>query len=179
MSPVPHNRARGFTLIEAALTTIIVGVGIVATMRVFASCSQQNIVSNQMSTAQMLASNVHEAVVGLSFADPTFAHKYFGPEPGETLASYNDVDDFDGASFNPPIDSLRQQITGLGQYTQVVSVWPVYPNKLSTNSNESSPDIPKTTNTGALRIRVRILYQQTSKDVASEIYRASWICTDN
>ncbi|HMB94431.1 MAG TPA: hypothetical protein VKK61_00165 [Tepidisphaeraceae bacterium] len=173
------HRARGFTLIEAALTTVIVGVGIVATMGLFAACSTQNIASSQMTTAMMLANNVHEAVVGLSFADPTSGHKIFGPEAGEKLATYNDIDDFDGSSFNPPIDAQRNKVVGLTQYTQVVSVWPVYPNKLSANSNESSPDISKTTYTGALRIRVKVLFQVKPTDVATQIYQASWICLDN
>src|SRR4051812_43935980 len=42
---------RGFTLIETALATIIVGVGIVASMQLFATCSVQNRVSNQMTAA--------------------------------------------------------------------------------------------------------------------------------
>jgi hypothetical protein len=67
-----------------------------------------------------------------------------------------------------------------------VSVWPIYPNKLSVNSNESSPDIPKTGTppnvtapyTGAVRVRVRILYQAKPTDVATEVYRASWVRVD-
>jgi type II secretory pathway pseudopilin PulG len=176
------QRARGFTLIEAALATIIVGVGIVSTMELFAACSQQAVGANQTTTAMMLANNVHEAVVGLSFADPTFQHQYFGPEPGETLATYNDVDDFDGSKFNPPIDAQRNKIPSLSQYTQVVSVWPVYPNKLSANSTADTaktPDIPKTTYTGALRIRVRVMFQATPTATAEEVYEASWVCMDD
>jgi type II secretory pathway pseudopilin PulG len=179
MPAIRSHRARGFTLIEAALATIIVGVGVVSTMRLFASCTQQNIAATQMSSAQMLAGNIHEAIVGLPFADPTFAHKYFGPEPGETLATFNDIDDFDGSSFNPPIDSMRNKIPSLSQYTQVVTVLPVWTNQLSSNSNESSLDISKTTYTGAVRVRVKILFKASPSDVAAEIYRASWICTDN
>src|ERR1700733_5299069 len=114
--------ARGFTLIEAALATIIVGVGIVSTMTLFAACSQQASSANQITTATMLANNVHEALAGLSFGDPTFGHQYFGPEPGETLATYNDIDDFDGSKFNPPIDAQRNQIPTLSKYTQWVTV---------------------------------------------------------
>jgi type II secretory pathway pseudopilin PulG len=176
------QRDRGFTLIEAALATIIVGVGIVSTMTLFAACSQQALGANQMTTAMMLANNVHEAAVGLPFADPTFQHKYFGPEPGETLATFNDIDDWDGSSFNPPIDAQRNRIANLSQYTQVVSVWPVYPNKLSANSTADTaktPDIPKTTYTGGLRMRVRIMFQAKATDRAVQVYEASWICMDD
>lgn len=168
-------RARGFTLIEAALATVIVGVGFFASLQLFASCTEQNRTAADMSTALMLTTNIREAVSGLSFADPRVGHTHFGPESGETLSDFNDVDDFDGSSLNPPIDSQREPIPSLAQYTQVVSVWPVNPNQLSTNSNEAVPDIPKGTYTGAVRVRVRVLFKLRPSDPAVEVYRASWI----
>jgi hypothetical protein len=135
-----------------------------------------------MSISMMLAQNIQEAMGGLSFADPGVGHTHFGAESGESLATYNDVDDFDGQTFSPPINSQRQQIAAMSQFSQVVSVWPVDPNKLSSNSNESSPDIPKTSSgpyTGAVRVRVRILFRLKPTDVPVEVYRASWIRVDN
>jgi prepilin-type N-terminal cleavage/methylation domain-containing protein len=169
---------RGFTLIETALATIIVGVGVAATMQLFATCTRENRAASQMSVAMLLAGNVQEAMGELSFADPGTQHLIFGAETGESLSTYDDVDDFDGATFSPPIDSLRDPISDMSQYSQVVSVWPVYANKLNVNNNESSPDIPKSTYTGAVRVRVRILYRATPTAVPAEVYRASWIRVD-
>jgi prepilin-type N-terminal cleavage/methylation domain-containing protein len=179
------RRRRGFTLIETALATIIVGVGIVASMSLFAACSQQNRASARMSVAMMLANNVQEVLGGLTFADPGLSTTYFGPEPGETLPTFDDIDDFDGIAdsgltgLNPPIDSLRQRITDMPQYTQVISVWPVYPSKLNVNNNPTSPDVSKSTYTGALRVNVSILYAATTNDTPTEVYRASWVRLDN
>ena len=172
---------RGFTLIEAALATIIVGVGVVSTMQLFASCSIENAAAAKTSTASMLAGNIQEVMANQAFADPIVGHSHFGPETGEVLSTYNDVDDFDGSSFNPPIDALRQPITNMSQYTQVVSVWPVYPTKLSVNSNEASPDIPKTgagPYTGAVRVRVKVTFRQVPSATPVEVYRTSWIRVD-
>ena len=69
------------------------------------------------------------------------------------------MDDFDGSSFNPPIDATRTQIPQLSQYTQVVTVLPVFANKLNANTNPAAPDLPKSTYTGAVRVQVRIMYQ--------------------
>src|SRR4029079_5173489 len=69
---IAQRRARGFTLMETAIAMVIVGVAIVASMRLFASCSQQNSVSTRMTTAMLLAGNVREAMTGLSFNDPIF-----------------------------------------------------------------------------------------------------------
>jgi len=164
---------------------VIVGVAIVASMRLFASCSQQNSVSTRMTTAMLLAGNVREAMTGLSFNDPIFGKATFGSEVGETLASYNDVDDFNGPansvsqSFNPPIDSLRAQIPSMSQFTQVVSVMPIWPYKLAGNTNEAAPEIPRTTYTGAVRVRVRVLYRTNPTDPQVELYRCSWVRVDD
>lgn len=171
-------RRRGFTLIETALATIIVGVGIVASMQLFATCSVHNRSSNQMTAAMLLCDNVREAMAGLNFNDPTTGKTTWGAEESG-LAGFDDVDDFDGQTFSPPIDSLRAPITTMAQYSQVVSVVPIFINKLNSNLNDSALEISKGTYTGAVRVRVRVLYRLRPTDVAKEVYRCSWIRMDN
>jgi hypothetical protein len=171
-------RCRGFTLMEAALATMIIGVGVVATLELFHTCARDNQGSAHMTTAMMLATSVQEMCSSLAFNDPYYGRSVFGSESGETLATYNDLDDLDGQTFSPPIDAQRHQLPGLAQYSQVVSVWPVYTTKLASNTNDASPDFAKTTYTGALRVTVRVLYKALPTDVAQEVYRASWIRMD-
>lgn len=174
---VRRGRRRGFTLIEAALATVIVGVGITSLMALVGALTDQNRAAAQATTAMLLASHVQEAMEGLSFNDPAYASTYFGPEPGETLASFDDVDDFDGQSINPPIDAARQPIAALSQYTQVVTVLPVYANKLNSNLNPASLDFAKTAYTGAVRVTVRVTYMRVPGMTPQEVYRTSWIRT--
>lgn len=175
----PVGRGRGgFTLLESALAVIIVGVGISALMALMGSLTNQNAVAGRMSTAMLLASHIQEGIAGLSFNDPAYAGTYFGPEPGEALANYNDIDDFDGLTLCPPIDAARQPIAGLGQYTQVITVLPVYGNKLNSNTNPASLDLPKTAYTGSVRVMVRVLYRRTPAVPAEEVYRSTWVRTD-
>lgn len=171
-----RRRGRGgFTLVEASLTTLIVGVGILSMMELFGACTRQNQSANQQTTAMFLVGNIQETMESLPIVDPVVGSSHFGPEPGESLATYNDVDDFDGSSFNPPIDATRHTLPQLSQYTQVVTVMPVYVNQLNANTDESAPSIAKGTYTGAVRVRVKILYKRTPGSPASEVYRASWI----
>jgi type II secretory pathway pseudopilin PulG len=165
----------GFTLMETMLATIIVGTGVLSMMELFNACTRQNAGAADMTTAMLLAGNVQETMAGLSFNDPAYGRTYFGSEPGQTLGSFDDVDDFDAQTFDPPIDSTRQQIPTLTQYAQVVSVWPVYSNQLSSNANPSSPEFLQTAYTGAARVTVRILHRRKPTDVATEVYRTSWI----
>jgi type II secretory pathway pseudopilin PulG len=173
------QRRAGFTLIEAALALMIVGVGVVASMRLFASCGQENRVATNMTSAMLLGQNIREAMNGLAFNDPYTDTTVFGPEAGETLSNYNDLDDFDAQTFNPPIDSLRRTITAMSQYTQVVTVAPIFPNKLDSNLDDANPEISDATYTGAVRVRVRILYRARPDDPAIEIYRTAWVRLDN
>jgi type II secretory pathway pseudopilin PulG len=166
---------RGFTLIETCLATMIVGLGITALMALTGALTTQNAAAGQTTTAMLLASHVQEAMAGLSFNDPAYATTYFGPEPGESLASFNDVDDFDGQVLNPPIDAARLPIAALGQYSQSISVVPVSANKPSNNTNPSAPDLPKTTYTGVVRVTVKILYKRPGTKTSDEVYRTSWI----
>lgn len=114
-----HRRA--FTLIETSLATVIVGVGVLATIEAHTSFLQKNAWSTNTSTATFLANELREMTRryprhdkftgGLYFEDPE-GHTGFqgwGPEPNEviidpnTLAvlgfDFDDLDDFDGALF--------------------------------------------------------------------------------
>jgi type II secretory pathway pseudopilin PulG len=163
------HRTSAFTLIEAAMATVIVGVGILATMSLFAACSQQNNNASEMTTAMELATNIQEAMANLAFADSITGTTHFGPEGGETLSSYDDVDDFDGQSLNPPIDALRARIPNMSQYTQVISVDPIDPNNLSTT-------LPKTiTNRTAVRVKVQIMFSPRAGVAPDEVYRTDWV----
>src|SRR5688500_8555732 len=174
----PSSRRRGFTLIEAALTTAITGIAFVAIMELFSACTHQNRVGSNITTAMLLAGHVQETMAGLQFNDPATGRANFGPEIGQQLLGYNDIDDFDGQTLNPPIDALRRPIPELKQFTQHVIVMPVYPTQLSANSDPAAPAIPRSAYTGAARVTVRILYRAGATDVPMEVYRSSWIRVD-
>ncbi len=69
-SALATYRRRGFTLIEAAWVTVIVGVGAVAMLELLATGTNVNAAGNQMTTAVNLANNIHEVALGLDFNDP-------------------------------------------------------------------------------------------------------------
>src|SRR3954469_19643263 len=95
------NRRSGFTLLEAALVTTIISFGVLAMLQLLAVGTVSNSDGAEMSTAINLAKGVRELMVGMPIADPQ-TPTHWGSESGETLATYDDVDDFDGKSYNPP-----------------------------------------------------------------------------
>ena len=183
MGPTRNHRtrtaARGFTLQEASLAVVIVAFGFLATMELFAACTEENRRSGQMTTAQMLATNIQELTTGMLFNDPYYASAKIGPELGETSDNYNDVDDFDGFSSSPPVDATRTPIDELKQYRQYVTVTAIDPNRPGNNWDAAKPEIPLGTYTGAVRVRVTIFYQKSPADPPLEVLKTTWVRLDN
>jgi hypothetical protein len=164
---------------EASLAVVIVAFGFLATMELFAACTAESRRAAQVTTAQMLTTSLHELSTGLSFKDPFYATTNFGIEAGESLSTFNDLDDFDGFTSSPPIDATRTPIRELSQYTEVVTVMPIDPNRPGANNDEKNPEILKTTYTGAVRVRVTILYRRTPSDPPSEVLKSAWVRLDD
>lgn len=110
----PHAhylRRRGFTLLETALATVIIGVGVLALVEAHTVFSRSNDFSTQSATANYLANELRERIRRLPRHDPATSIFFttsngnqvlggWGPSTNETsVVDYNDVDDFDGAAF--------------------------------------------------------------------------------
>lgn len=170
----PRNRASGrrrrggFTLIEAAITTVIIGVGCVSMLELLGAGTNANKESTELTTAMNLAGNIREAMTGLRYASKT-SPTHWGPETGETtVTSYDDVDDFDGwtSSPNPPIDARRRTLSSeYAGWTQRVKVECVKPDNLAVSQAHLTltPDLRPTE-----RVTVTILHN------GREVYTQSW-----
>jgi hypothetical protein len=111
--PRPLNPARrAFTLMEAALATVIIGVGVLAVVEAQQAFLRKNQWSTHTSTAMFLANEVREMTRNLPRHDPFAGGIYFenpvshtgfrgwGPNVTELLVTdFNDLDDFDGMVF--------------------------------------------------------------------------------
>ena len=113
----------GFTLIEAMIAMLIVGLTIAALVASTGAFTRTNAAGIDLSTAEFLIEEIRELTASLPVIDPVTGTANFGPEAGETsLALCNDLDDFDGASYNPPIDINRTALTNFPNFTQQVQV---------------------------------------------------------
>ncbi len=138
--PLRRRRApAGFTLLETALATVIIGVGVLAVVEAQQAFLQRNSWSTSASTATYIAGEVREMSEnlprhdrfsgGVYFTDPPNLAGFtgWGREAGETtVADTDDIDDLDGAVFGNattfpagftmthrypgPINSLRETI---------------------------------------------------------------------
>jgi hypothetical protein len=184
---------RAFTLIETTLTIIIVGLAITALVKLVLTNTQVNRYTQRLTTGCLLAENCREMLAGLPFSDPSNGTLTFGPETGETLAAFNDVDDFDGfdSTVRPdisgglpvgPVDAARRVITEtVGGVTQVPIEWrnwrqqiavdPVDPNNL--NTVYPKPNTART----CIRITVTISYMAPGSGTWETVNQLRWLKT--
>ncbi len=161
-----RSRRRGFTLIEAAITTVIIGVGVVSLMSLIGAGTQSNAETAKLTTAIQLANTIRDLTLSLDFIDPQTPAATFGPDTGESLTGanpYDDVDDFHNAVFSPPIDARRQTLDDYPNWSQAITVETINPLDL----DASTPVEPGTTEMNRVTVRIR----QNGR----EIHRQSWI----
>jgi type II secretory pathway pseudopilin PulG len=156
----PRGRRAAFTLMEAGVVMMIVGVGAVAFIELLAAGTVSNADATQRTTAINLAGNIREMALGLKFADPQSPGTWSNVEPVVEL--YDDIKDLDGQTFQPPLNGRRQPIEALSAWSQAVTVETV------AQSNLSSV-IAKDPLAPTARVTVRILRN------GREVYRRQWL----
>ena len=112
----------GFTLVEVLIAVILVGLAIASLVVANSSFTRANAAGTDLSTAEFLVEQIRELTVLLPVIDPNTGTFTFGPEGGETLTNYDDLDDFDGAVFSPPISADRATLNDFAGFSQQVTV---------------------------------------------------------
>jgi prepilin-type N-terminal cleavage/methylation domain-containing protein len=112
----------GFSMIEVLIAILLVGLAIASLVAANGAFTKANGAGTDLSTAEFLIEQIRELTTVLPVIDPESGISVFGPETGETLAGYDDVDDFDGASFSPPINADRTLLNDVAAFSQQVTV---------------------------------------------------------
>lgn len=120
MQDIRYNK--GFSIVEVLIAIVLVGVAIASLVASNIAFTKANSVGTELSTAEFLIEQIRELTTLLPVLDPETEDDIFGPETGETLATYDDLDDFNGASFSPPIGSDRIAMSGSAAFSQQVVV---------------------------------------------------------
>jgi prepilin-type N-terminal cleavage/methylation domain-containing protein len=118
--------SKGFSLIEVLIAVILVGLAITALLAASGSFTMTNGAGADLSTAEFLMEQIRELTALLPVADPQTGIATFGPEEA-SLAFYDDLDDFDGITFSPPIDADRNVLNDFAAFSQQVVVENVNP----------------------------------------------------
>ena len=172
---------RGFTLIEAALTTVIVGTGVLAIVAAQQAYHEKNVWAQRSSTGVLLCNELRELTLTLPMHDPFTGNATVGPEGNEdTVADYDDLDDFAGAvdattglgagvTFAPPINALRNQVADLPGWSQFIQVESVLQDNISSTFTQPLGTTP------LMRVTVTSRYQGPNDDSPTTVAQLSWV----
>lgn len=153
-------KSNGFSLVEVLFAILLVGLAIAALLGANAAFTRANGAGTDLSTAEFLLEQIKELTAMLAVIDPETETATFGHEEA-TVAAYDDLDDFDGAVFSPPISADRATLTDFPAFTQQITV-----------ENVSASDfglVAADHSTAFVRVTARVLMNST------EISSASWI----
>jgi len=173
-----RRKPRGFTLIEAALATVIVGVGVLALVEAHQAFHRKNLWAVQSGTAMRLGNEIREMTLNLPRHDPVTGNARWGPEDGEgTIGDFDDLDDFDGdggqgtvfsaALGNGPISARREPIPDLAGWSQVVRVRNVHAFEITRQVPDFSSDL--------VQVEVTVTWQEPGAAAPVEMTRFSWL----
>lgn len=130
----------GFTLAEVLIAIILVGIAIASLVGANISLTKANGAGVDLATAEFLSEQIKEL---------------------SDLVAYDDLDDFDGADFSPPIGVDRGVLSNFAAYSQQITV-----------ENVSATDFTQVVgdhNSNFVRITVKIFLGSV------QISSASWI----
>ncbi|MHC4396693.1 MAG: type II secretion system protein [Planctomycetota bacterium] len=151
----------GFTLIEVLFATILIGIAIACLVASNISSTKANSYGTNLSTAEFLIEQIRELTTLLPVTDPNTGIATFGPESGEILSDYDDLDDFDGTNISPPISADREVLSDFAAFAQQVTV-----------ENVSESDFEQVVGDhGSYFVRVTVAVSLHSEQISS----VSWI----
>lgn len=182
------HRNGGFTLIEASLTTVIIGTGVLAILAAQQAYHMKNDWAQRTGTAMLLANELREMTLSLPLNDPITGAATLGPEANEIgFASYDDIDDFagplnvtgfgPGTTFAPPINAQRVPIANLPPgWSQQINVINVLPTDIDANPLDPTDGsvLPLGT-TPMMQVTVLVNYQAPNAQAPTNLAQLSWV----
>ena len=166
MRPAQKRSARrGFSLIEVAVATSIVGLSLAALLVATASNTRINSEGSKMLRAAYLAQEMREWTLLLPFQDPDEGDRDNPPGPDGTspLSFVDDLDDLMDVTFTPPRDGQGYSMYGMDGWSQTVAITWHDPMDLSTEAAAGSTDL--------VRVQVDVVYRNQT------VLTTSWLVT--
>jgi type II secretory pathway pseudopilin PulG len=149
-SPTKHG-ARAITIVEAAVSVVIVAVLLVAALRTLGAAARARVVQSAQAQGPSLARLLLAEIRATRYADPEMPDGPLGPEAGESAVKdrtgFDDVDDFNGFTESPPRARDGSPLPNLSAWRRDVAVEWVQPDQ---------PDTVVNTDLGLKRITVTV-----------------------
>ncbi len=121
---VKRKRHQGFTQVELAVSVVIVGVLMLASLNSIAASRRSHYAESARAMGGVLANNLLAEISKLPLREPT-CDCGFGPEAGEVGSDrrlFDDIDDYDNLVDSPPKRRLGTVLDGFDGWSRSVTI---------------------------------------------------------
>ena|GEM_PF-2500758 len=157
------HRSPAFSYVEALISVVILGLGVVTGMHLYGTYARGMVIDSETLVGRQLAADLMAEILTKDFEDQAYAPGNFGRGGSETSRrDFNDVDDYDTWSENPPADLDGNPLAAgvYDGYQRDVAVWNVDPTDLTTVQSDGS------TSAKAIRVTVTRNGKQRARLIA-------------
>jgi len=166
-TPTPRTdpTAAGFTLIEAVMSILIVGLMLVAALNTVGAAKLSQHKHHEAVLGPMLAEDLLAEILGQAYEEPvdTAGFGLEGEDP-TSRATWDDVDDYHGWSATPPVNRDGSEVAGAEGWTRKVSVRWVEQDSLS----------PSNTATGLKQVDVEVIHNGRTVAALTALRTYAW-----
>lgn len=131
----------GFTLIEAAVATAVIGIGVVALLTAVQAATRTNQAGRSLTQAVFLAQEIREWTLRLPFKDPETPANPPGSDEGNPQTFVDDLDDLAGVTYSPPRDTHGSAIADMTAWSQTITLTWRDPTDLTSVVSNGTSDI--------------------------------------
>jgi Tfp pilus assembly protein PilV len=151
----PVRGGGGFSLVEAMIATVLVGIGVASVMVATKSGTEVNAAGRQITQASYLAQEIREWTLKLPFSDPDPGDKGNppGPDGSSPQVFVDDLDDLMNVTYTPPRNASGVAIGDLADWSQKIRLDWKDPDSLTTTVAPGTSDVIAVTVTVACRGR--------------------------
>ena len=155
----------GFSLIEIAVATAIVGIALAALLVSVGSNTRVNDAGRKLTEAILLAQEIREWTLALPFSDPDpgDADNPPGPDGSSPQTFVDDLDDLMGVTYSPPRNGQGYAMYDMQGWSQTISMTWHDPADISQAVTPGSSDL--------IRVQVDVAYR------GNPVMASSWLVT--
>lgn len=125
MSGLRRRRAAGFSLVEAVVSVVLVGVMFAGVVQTVGAGRMMHYKTGGQRRGAVLARQLLAEILQQSYEDPDVPTVALGPDAGDfgsARTGFDDVDDYEGWSKSPPRDRYGGGKSYLADWSREVSV---------------------------------------------------------
>ncbi len=164
-----RGRARGFTLVEAIASIVLVGVLLIAALSAAGASASMRQNASSRDFAAMLAADLAEEI-DLKGYGGTTGGTITGAILAGTRATFTTIDDYNGLEERPPVTGAGVTIDGAANYSRQTAVQRV---------TLADPTAATTTETGVKRITITVYRSGTALQELQIIRTRAWDLSRN